>query len=95
MKTAYIDFIRFAIANKCTVSVWDGEAWQVKKSTKQNECIAAVKSVEEATIRVRDNNGKIVCAAYVSAYGLQPDETMINWSDNQFGKSWEAQYFAE
>lgn len=95
MKTAYIDFIKYAIAKGCTVSVWDGEDWQVKKSTKQRECIDAVKSVEEATLRVRDNTGAIVCAAYVSAYGLDSDETMIDWTDNQFGKDWEAHFFGE
>lgn len=92
MKTAYIDLIKFALAKGCTISVWDGEEWQVKKSTKQKTIVEAVKSVEEAQLRIRDAAGNMVFWARVSAYDLQPDETVIDWSDNPFGNEWIEQY---
>jgi len=83
MKTAYITLIRAAINHGFTVSVFDGEEWQVKRSTKEGEIIEAVKSVEEASLRFRDANGENVGFALVSAYGLEPDETVIDCSANR------------
>lgn len=80
MQTAYIHLIKYAINQGCTLSVWDGEEWQVKRSTSLKDIREAVKSVDEAKLRIRDQDGNIVASALVSAYGLEPDETIMDSS---------------
>lgn len=95
MKTAYIDLIKYALRTGHVVSVWDGEEWQVKRSTSLRAIVEAVKSVEEAALRVYDKAGNIVAiSASVSAYGLEPDETVTDWAICPFMDAWEAQYAA-
>ncbi len=94
MKTAYMDLIRYALKSNMTVSVWDGEEWQVKRSKKFREIVLAVQSVEEATIKIRDESGAVIGTALVSPYGLEPDETVIDWTDNEFMEGWYTQYEA-
>jgi hypothetical protein len=79
MKLAYRELIKKALAANLTVSVYDGEEWQVKRSTKLNEIVAAVKSVDEAWLMIRDSE-KTIGNAICSAYGLAPDETIIDCS---------------
>lgn len=96
MKTAYIDLIKTALNHGLYISVWDGEEWQVKTSRNMREIISAVKSVEEATLRFRDDegNGEMVRvgSAFISAYGLEPYETVIDHSDNQWINAWSDAY---
>lgn len=88
---AYKSLVQKALSLGYTVSVWDGEEWQVKKSTKANEIYAAVESVEEAELKFRDPKIEQVEAtetspkitnnvgwALVSAFGLDDDETVID-----------------
>jgi hypothetical protein len=89
MKTAYIQFIKLALSKGYTVSVWDGEEWQVKRSQSFNAICEAVKSVEEAQLRVRDTEGKVVAWALVSAFGLEPDETVVDYTVNEFTREFE------
>lgn len=91
MQKAYMNLVRYALAQGMTVSVWDGEEWQVKRSSSFDKIVDAIKSVEEATIRIRAE-GDFVGSALVSDYGLQPDETVIDWTDNEFMESWHNQY---
>ena len=79
---AYRALIMNAIAAGYTVSVWDDGEWQVSKSTAINTICDAVKSVEEATLRIYDGE-KCIGTAYVSAYGLEDDETIIDHTDNE------------
>lgn len=88
---AYVHLIRYAIANGATVSVWDGEEWQKNRSTDAAACIAAVESVEEAGIVIKDNERQVGWAT-VSAYGLLDDETVIDFGSNEYMKTWEAAY---
>ena len=81
---AYISLIKQAIKAGNTISVWDGEEWQVKRSTGFKAIVEAVKSVEEAQLRLRDANGDITGSAWVSAYGLEDDETIIDHSCNPY-----------
>lgn len=78
MKTAYIHLVKTALENDYTVSVWDGEAWQVRRSTSYQAINEAIKSVDEAQLRFRDSGGQVVGWALVSAFGLEPDETVID-----------------
>lgn len=91
MKTAYIDLVKTAIKKGYTVSVWDGDEWQVKRSKSLKAIIEAVKSVEEAQLRIR-NGDEVVGWARVSVYGVDPEETVIDTSDNAFMNAWSDSY---
>jgi hypothetical protein len=89
---AYEHLIDYTLDFGFTVSVWDGEEWQVKRSQDRAAIVAAVESVEEARLRIRDLAGEIVGSALVSAYGLEDDETVMDWSDVDFLEAWEEVY---
>ena len=91
---AYRSLVKFALTNNCTVSVWDGEEWQVSRSRKPSEIISAIESVEAAGLTIRDGEGKWVASADVSAFGLADDETVIDWSVSPFMDQWEVGYFS-
>lgn len=86
MKNAAINLVKNALAAGYTVSVWDGEEWAVKFGKNYAEIMAAVESVDEAALRIRDPklNNYLVGWALVSLYGLEPDETVIDYSDNDW-----------
>lgn len=92
MKAAYIDLVKTAIRHGFTVSVWDGEEWQVKKSIKIREITDAIKSVDEVELRFRDSENRVNGWALVSAYGLEPEETVIDYSDNAWMNEWSDRY---
>lgn len=94
MKPAYQHLIRFALARGCTVSVWDGEEWQVKRCHAYKQIVDAIQSVEEAQLRIRDQDGKAIAWALVSAYGLEPDETVVDNTMNEFMTEWDEAYAA-
>jgi chlorite dismutase len=88
---AYRHLIKYALAKSCTVSVWDGEEWQVKRSTKLKEITDAVESVEEAALRIRSATGEtLVNSVTVSAFGLEDDETIIDYTVCPFMDEYEA-----
>lgn len=81
---AYKQLIKHVIKDGNTVSVWDGEEWQVKRSTGFKAIVEAIESVDEAQLRIRDQQGNILGWALVSAYGLEDDETVMDYSDNTY-----------
>lgn len=87
MKTAYLNLVRHAISLGYTVSVWDGEEWQVKRSSSVKAITEAVKSVDEAQLRFRDGE-KAMGWALVSAFGLEPDETVMDHSLEPWLEAW-------
>lgn len=91
---AYKHLVKHALSTGHTVSVWDGEEWQVKRGTTYTPIIEAIESVELANLRIRDSEGKHVAAAAVSAYGLADDETVIDWTVCPFMQTWENLYTA-
>jgi hypothetical protein len=91
---AFEHLIDYTLDFGFTISVWDGEEWQVKRSHDRAAIIEAVESVEEAKLRIRDLAGEIVGSALVSAFGLEDDETMMDWSDVDFLEAWEEAYNA-
>ena len=90
MKTAYIQFIKLALSKGYTVSVFDGEEWQLKRSISLKAITDAVKSVDVAQLRVRDSEGNRIAWAMVSAYGLEPDETVMDCTVNEFTAEFES-----
>lgn len=87
---AYKHLVMFAIAKRCTVSVWDGEAYQVKRSRDYRAICAAVESVEEAALVIRDALGVQVGSATVQPFGVEDDETVSDWVISPFMNEWEA-----
>jgi len=87
---AYKHLVAHALHNGVTVSVWDGEEWQVKRSGKRSDVYAAIESVDEATLRFRDASGAVIGSALVScSVDLEDDETVIDYTVTPFMESWE------
>jgi hypothetical protein len=89
---AYKSLVKFALANNAKVSVWDGEEWAIKQSTKYTDIIDAIESVDIAEIRLRDNNGDVLGWAQI-VLGLADDETVSDFSMSPFMATWENQYY--
>lgn len=88
---AYKHLIKHALSLGCTVSVWDGEEWQIKRSTSYKAIVEAVESVEEAALRIRQQDA-IIGSAAVSAFGLEDDETVVDYSISSFMEEWSELY---
>ena len=90
---AYRHLIKYALANGHTVSVWDGEEWQAKRSDKFQAIADAVESVEEAALRIHDASGQTIAQSVsVSAFGLEDDETVTDYTICPFMDDWELAY---
>jgi hypothetical protein len=89
---AYKHLVKFAFQHCYTVSVFDGEVWEVKRSNAYKKIIDCIESVEEAQLRIRDSEGNVIAWALVSAYGLDDDETVIDHTDNEFMQLWDKHY---
>jgi hypothetical protein len=89
---AYKHLVRFALAAGHNVSVFDGEEWATDKSTDYQEIIEAIESVEEAQLVINATADIRMAWARVSAFGLADDETVVDYTVNDFMNSWEAAY---
>lgn len=87
MMKAYKHLVKYALSAGCTVSVWDGEEWQIKRSTGYRAIIDAVESVEQAQIRIRDAGGNMMGWASIIP-SLDDDETVADHSDNLWMNDW-------
>lgn len=99
MQKAYLNLVKFALKCGYKVSVYDGEEWQVCGSTGYQEIVDAIESVEEADLVIRtqavgQQGSARVAWAKVSAFGLEPDETVMDYSCTSFMEDWENQYQA-
>lgn len=95
MQKAYRNLIEYALSQGLVISVFDGEEWAVKKSKDAKVIFDAIESVDEASIIIRDADPFITAytaRALVSAYGLGPDETVIDHTDNEWMDEWWAEY---
>ena len=91
---AYKHLVKFALHCEYPVSVWDGEEWQVKRSTKYQDIIDAIESVEEANLVFRTDKGEKIGWALVIPFGLEDDETVADYSMTCFMEDWEKAYKA-
>lgn len=82
MRKAYLTLIKNALAKDLLISVFDGEIWEVKKSSKYQEIKDCIESVEEAQLRIRDKDNNVLAWVLVLP-GLDPEETVADYSDNQ------------
>lgn len=75
---AYRKLILKALSLGYSVSVWDGEAWQLKASRSLFDITEAADSVDHAELRFSEANGNGAGWALVSRFDLLPDETVID-----------------
>lgn len=85
--TSYKHLVHYALDRGHTVSVFDGEEWQVKRSDVTRDIFDAIESVEAATIRIRDQGGAVAAWAYIIP-SLKANETVADYSDNAFMQAW-------
>lgn len=95
MKAAYKDLVRFVLANGSTVSVYDGEEFAVKRSRNFDEIIGAIEAVEEAEIVIRSVRGENIGWALIIPFGVSPDETVADFTDNILMNNWFELYESE
>ena len=88
---AYKHLVKHSLARGFTVSVFDGEEWDVKRSSKYQEIINSIESVEEAQIRIRDTEGVNVGWALIIP-GLEDDETVADYTCTDFMDTWDTHY---
>ena len=89
---AYKHLVKFALKHGHTVSVWDGEAWDVRRSTGYKEIIDSIESVEIASLRIRNTAGDIIGWASVMPFGLDDDETVVDHTITAFMETWDNDY---
>lgn len=90
---AYKHLVKYALAQGYNISVWDGEEWQVSHSNKYQNIIDAIESVEEAQIKIRiPEYGTLIAWALIIPFGLEDDETVADYSDNEFMMKWSLVY---
>jgi len=82
MKKAHLELIKNALAKGLTISVFDGECWDVKRSSSYKEIKDSIESVEMAEIRLRNAEGDVVGWAQIID-GLEPDETVADCTYNE------------
>ena len=57
---AHLKLVKNALAKDLSVSVFDSEEWQVKRSTSYKAIKNAIESVDISQLRLRDKSGEIV-----------------------------------
>jgi dTDP-4-amino-4,6-dideoxygalactose transaminase len=82
MKKAYLTLIKNTLSKDLTISVWDGEEWQVKRSNSYQAIKDAIESVEVAEIRIRDKDKNVLAWAQIVP-DLDPEETVADYTDSQ------------
>ncbi len=80
---SYKSLVNASIKAGYLVSVFDGEEWPVKRSANIKDIFAAIDSVEEAQLRIRDKEGNYIGWALLVPYGVADDETVADYSDNE------------
>jgi hypothetical protein len=82
MKTAYIQLVRTMAIQGYTMTVYsEGETIQ-ESTTNTKDIIKAVKDVDQALVVFSNLYTGQKASALVSAYGLEPQETIIDCSLN-------------
>lgn len=66
-----------------TVSVYDGEAWAIRRSANRSKILEAMANTEEDKIAVFDVNGDRIGIFWL-VYGNGPGELIADHSDNAY-----------
>ena len=93
MMKSHNHLVKHALAAGHSVSVFDGEEWAEKRCTQYQKVMDAIQSVDEAQIRIRDAQGKIVgWALIVNDCSFEPDEFVADYTMTDFMNEWQAAY---
>ena len=84
---AYKSLVKYALSKNATISVYDGEEWEVKRSNKYQMIIDCIESVEVANLRIRDAGGDVIGWALIVP-DLEDDETVADHTMNEFMNAW-------
>lgn len=77
---AHEHLIKHALALGMTISVYDGEEWQVSRSTDEQEILDAVDSVEESQLKFRNSGDIAYRGAACVIPSLDDDETVVDYT---------------
>jgi hypothetical protein len=75
--------IHLALSQDMTLSVWDGEEWTVEGSRSAKEVREALASTDMDNLFVRASEGRY--ASFLLVWGLEEDETIADYTDNELG----------
>lgn len=88
---AYLSLVDYALQRQHCISVWDGEAWQVRSSTDKTAIVDAIESVEVAQLRIKQDGNEIGWALVIP-FGLEDDETVADFTLTPFMVGWDEAY---
>ena len=89
---AYKHLVRYSLNAGHNVSVFDGEEWELRRSTKFQDIIEAIESVEEAQIIIVDSEGTRKGWALVTPFGVEDEETVCDYTITDFMEKWNDTY---
>jgi len=94
MIKAYRHLIKYALERNCTISVHNGEYWEVKRSTSPKAIEEACKSGEEGSMRIRQGDDIVGWAYVIDAIDFEPEETVVDHTLTPFMEAWSEAYDA-
>jgi hypothetical protein len=90
---AYKHLVKHALNSGHIVSVWDGESWDVRSSSSYKAIIESIESVEIAEIVIKDKyTSNKLGWAQIIPFGLEDDETVADFTMNDFMNAWDEDY---
>ena len=85
---AYKSLINHALSLGHVISVHDGEEFAVKRTTNTKEIYAVIDSVEQSELVFRDKEGNKVGWALVIDYPEEPENSVADFTDNEWMNNW-------
>ncbi len=83
MKCAARNFVKNALAKNYTVCVFDDYEEKFCNPYGYRAIVEEIAAVEMATLGIFDKTGNRLGAALVGFYDLDPEETLIDFTDNE------------
>lgn len=79
---AYKTLVKKALDKDFTVSVWDGEEWQVSRSKIYDDIVDAIESVDFSELRIRDKDGNYLGWASI-VMDCEPEAMVSDFTYNK------------
>lgn len=85
---SYKKLVNAVLADGHLISVFDGAEWAVKSCAEPAAIFAAIESVEQAELRVRDaeNRQRVLLWALIIPFGVGDDETVADHSCTEYAE---------
>ena len=89
---AYKHLVKHVLATGHAVTVWDGGDDPAEEHCDQfKKIVDAIEAVEEASIYIF-KDGATVGWARIVPFGLEDEETLVDYTANEFFRVWEEMY---